>query len=166
MILSGPAGGVVGAAGFSRLIDRPNLITIDMGGTSLDASLVLDGSPIMYQGAEFEGLPINTPSLYIHTIGAGGGSLAYLDEAGALQVGPESAGADPGPAAYGRGGTDPTFTDAALAVGYLGTDTPLGGTLTLNAENSEKALSTVAEKTGYSVPDLALGVLNLSLIHI
>ena len=166
LILSGPAGGVVGAAGFSRLIDRPNLITIDMGGTSLDASLVLDGSPIMYQGAEFEGLPINTPSLYIHTIGAGGGSLAYLDEAGALQVGPESAGADPGPAAYGRGGTDPTFTDAALAVGYLGTDTPLGGTLTLNAENSEKALSTVAEKTGYSVPDLALGVLNISTTKI
>lgn len=166
LILSGPAGGVVGASGFSRLINRPNLITIDMGGTSLDASLVLDGSPIMYQGAEFEGLPINTPSLYIHTIGAGGGSLAYLDDAGALQVGPESAGADPGPAAYGRGGTKPTFTDAALAVGYLGTDTPLGGTLTLNAENSEKALRAVAEKTGYSVPDLALGILNISTTKI
>lgn len=166
LILSGPAGGVVGAAGFSRLIDRPNLITIDMGGTSLDASLVLNGSPVMYHGAEFEGLPINTPSLYIHTIGAGGGSLAYPDDAGALQVGPESAGADPGPAAYGRGGVEPTFTDAALAVGYLGTDTPLGGTLTLNKENAETALSTVAEKTGYSVPELALGVLNISTTKI
>lgn len=166
LILSGPAGGVVGAAGFSRLIDRPNLITIDMGGTSLDASLVLNGSPVMYHGAEFEGLPINTPSLYIHTIGAGGGSLAYPDDAGALQVGPESAGADPGPAAYGRGGTEPTFTDAALAVGYLGTDTPLGGTLTLSMENAESALSAVAEKTGYSVPELALGVLNISTTKI
>lgn len=166
LILSGPAGGVVGAASFSRLIDRPNLITIDMGGTSLDASLVLNGSPVMYHGAEFEGLPINTPSLYIHTIGAGGGSLAYLDDAGALQVGPESAGADPGPAAYGRGGVEPTFTDAALAAGYLGTDTPLGGTLTLNKENAETALSTVAEKTGYSVPELALGVLNISTTKI
>ncbi len=127
LILSGPAGGVVGAAGFSKLIDRPNLITIDMGGTSLDALLVLGGNPVLYHGAQFEGLPINTSSLYIHTIGAGGGSLGYLDEAGALQVGPKSAGAVPGPAAYGRGGTEPTFTDAALAVGYLGVDTPLGG---------------------------------------
>ena len=96
LILSGPAGGVVGAAAFAKLIGRPNLITIDMGGTSLDASLVQDGNPVLYHGAEFEGLPINTPSLYIHTIGAGGGSLGYLDEAGALQVGPKSAGAMPG----------------------------------------------------------------------
>ncbi|MGH8881954.1 MAG: hydantoinase/oxoprolinase N-terminal domain-containing protein, partial [Stackebrandtia sp.] len=92
LILSGPAGGVVGAAGFAKLLGRPNLITIDMGGTSLDASLVLDGAPVAHQGAEFEGMPINTPSLYIHTIGSGGGSLVYLDDAGALQVGPQSAG--------------------------------------------------------------------------
>lgn len=166
LILSGPAGGVVGAAGLSRLIDRPHLITIDMGGTSLDASLILDGSPVMHHGAEFEGLPINTPSLYIHTIGAGGGSLAYLDDAGALQVGPKSAGAVPGPAAYGQGGVEPTFTDAALAVGYLGTDTPLGGTLTLDRENAEAALSTVAEKSGHSVPELARGVLDISTAKI
>ncbi|EKU47558.1 5-oxoprolinase [Brevibacterium casei S18] len=166
LILSGPAGGVVGAAGLSKLIDRPNLITIDMGGTSLDASLVLDGEPIMYHGAEFEGLPINTPSLYIHTIGAGGGSIAYLDEAGALQVGPKSAGADPGPAAYGRGGTQPTFTDAALAVGYLGTDTPLGGTLTLDADKASAALRPLADALGYSVEELARGVLNISTTKI
>lgn len=162
LILSGPAGGVVGAAGFSKLIDRPNLITIDMGGTSLDASLVRDGEPVLYHGAEFEGLPINTPSLYIHTIGAGGGSLAYLDDAGALQVGPKSAGAVPGPAAYGLGGTEPTFTDAALAVGYLGTDTPLGGELTLNYEKSIESLTPIAEHLGLSVTELGRGILQIS----
>ncbi|GAA2902730.1 hydantoinase/oxoprolinase family protein [Microbacterium esteraromaticum] len=162
LILSGPAGGVVGAAAFAKLIDRPNLITIDMGGTSLDASLVQDGSPVLYHGAEFEGLPINTPSLYIHTIGAGGGSLGYLDEAGALQVGPKSAGAMPGPAAYGRGGTEPTFTDAALAIGYLGTDTPLGGELTLDREKSLTALSPIAEALGLSVTQLARGMVKIS----
>ncbi len=148
LILSGPAGGVIGAAAFSHLIDAPNLITIDMGGTSLDASLVVDSEPVLYQGAEFEGLPINTPSLYIHTIGAGGGSIAWLDGAGALQVGPQSAGASPGPASYGNGGTQPTFTDAALVLGYLGTETPLGGTLTLSKELAEKALEPIAARAG------------------
>lgn len=162
LILSGPAGGVVGAAAFAKLIDRPNLITIDMGGTSLDASLVQDGNPVLYHGAEFEGLPINTPSLYIHTIGAGGGSLGYLDEARALQVGPKSAGAMPGPAAYGRGGTEPTFTDAALAIGYLGMDTPLGGELTLDREKSLTALRPIAEELGLSVTQLARGMVKIS----
>ncbi len=162
LILSGPAGGVVGAAAFSKLIDRPNLITIDMGGTSLDASLVQNGQPVLYHGAEFEGLPINTPSLYIHTIGAGGGSLGYLDEAGALQVGPKSAGAVPGPAAYGRGGTQPTFTDAALAIGYLGVDTPLGGELTLDREKSIESLTSIAGELGLTVTQLARGMVKIS----
>ncbi len=162
LILSGPAGGVVGAAGFAKLIDRPNLITIDMGGTSLDASLVLGGEPVLYHGAEFEGLPINTPSLYIHTIGAGGGSLGYLDAGGALQVGPKSAGAVPGPAAYGRGGTEPTFTDAALAIGYLGTDTPLGGELTLDRDKAINALAPIAGELGISVTQLARGMVQIS----
>lgn len=162
LILSGPAGGVVGAAGFAKLLGRPNLITIDMGGTSLDASLVLDCAPVAHQGAEFEGMPINTPSLYIHTIGSGGGSLVYLDDAGALQVGPKSAGAVPGPVAYGRGGTRPTFTDAALAVGYLGTDTPLGGTLALDADAAREALRPIANQLGYSTEELARGVLRIT----
>lgn len=166
LILSGPAGGVVGAAGLSKLINRPNMITIDMGGTSLDASLVLEGEPILFRGAEFEGLPINTPSLYIHTIGAGGGSIAYLDEAGALQVGPKSAGADPGPAAYGLGGQQATFTDAALAVGYLGTDSPLGGTLTLDCDQAVEALHPLANTLNYSVAELARGILNISTTKI
>lgn len=162
LILSGPAGGVVGAAAFAEMTGRKNLITIDMGGTSLDASLVQNGKPISYHGAEFEGLPINTPSLYIHTIGAGGGSLGYLDEAGALQVGPKSAGAVPGPAAYGRGGTEPTFTDAALAIGYLGVDTPLGGELTLDRDKSIQSLTKIAEALDLHVIELARGMVQIS----
>lgn len=162
LVLSGPAGGVIGAVAFSKLVGQPNLITVDMGGTSLDASLVLDHEPVLYQGAEFEALPINMPSLYIHTIGAGGGSIAWLDGAGALQVGPQSAGASPGPASYGRGGNQPTFTDAAVVLGYLGSDTALGGTLTLDAALAEKALAPMAEPLGLSVPALARGIVRIS----
>ena len=166
LILSGPAGGVIGAAAFAGLIGEPNLITIDMGGTSLDASLILGGEPVLYQGAEFEELPINTPSLYIHTIGAGGGSIAWLDEAGALQVGPQSAGADPGPASYGRGGTAATFTDAALAIGYLGPDTPLGGRLALDPALAIAALEPLAAKLGLGVAELAHGIVRISTTKI
>jgi len=166
LILSGPAGGVIGAAALAELIAEPNLITIDMGGTSLDASLILNYEPVLYQGAEFEGLPINTPSLYIHTIGAGGGSIVHLDEAGALQVGPQRAGAAPGPASYGQGGTVPAFTDAALAIGYLGTETPLGGKLTLDAELATGALEPIAAELGMTVPALARGVVRISTTKI
>jgi N-methylhydantoinase A len=166
LILSGPAGGVIGAAAFAGIVGEPNLITIDMGGTSLDASLVVDGEPLLHQGAEFEGLPINTPSLYIHTIGAGGGSIASVDEAGALLVGPASAGAAPGPASYGRGGTLPTFTDAALAIGYLGVETPLGGTLVLDKALALQALTPLADTLGMTVPALARGIVRISCTKI
>lgn len=162
LILSGPAGGVIGAAGFAGMIDQPNLITIDMGGTSLDASLIIDGRPVLHQGAEFEGLPINTSSLYIHTIGAGGGSIAWIDEAGGLQVGPQSAGANPGPASYGIGGTSPTFTDAALVVGYLGPETPLGGTLTLDESLARSSLEPFAADMSMTVEAFARGVVQIS----
>lgn len=166
LILSGPAGGVIGAGAIAELIGQPNLITIDMGGTSLDASLIVDGKPVLYQGAEFEGMPINTPSLYIHTIGAGGGSIAWLDEGGALQVGPQSAGAQPGPASYGRGGTAPTFTDAALVLGYMGADSPLGGTLTLDTGLAEKALTPIADRLGLTPQALARGIVSISVTKI
>lgn len=166
LILSGPAGGVIGAAAFAGLIGEPNLITIDMGGTSLDASLIVDGRPVLHQGAEFEQLPINTPSLYIRTIGAGGGSIAWLDGASALQVGPQSAGADPGPASYGHGGTAPTFTDAALAIGYLGTGTPLGGRLILNDELAMAALEPLAANLSLSPLALARGIVRISATKI
>lgn len=166
LILSGPAGGVIGARAFSALIGEPDLITIDMGGTSLDASLIVDGEPVLHQGAEFEGLPINTPSLYIHTIGAGGGSIAWLDGADALQVGPQSAGADPGPASYGQGGGEPTFTDAALAVGYLGAATPLGGRLTLDEALAMAALKPLAARLNLTPLALARGIVRISTAKI
>jgi N-methylhydantoinase A len=121
---------------------------------------------VLHQGAEFEQLPINTPSLYIHTIGAGGGSIAWLDAAGALQVGPQSAGADPGPASYGYGGTAPTFTDAALAIGYLGTGTPLGGRLTLNDKLAMAALEPLATDVSLSSLALARGIVRISTTKI
>lgn len=166
LILSGPAGGVVGAAALSKELGEPNIITIDMGGTSLDASLVLDHEPVLYQGAEFEGLPINTRSLYIHTIGAGGGSLISLDKAGALQVGPQSAGADPGPAAYARGGELPTFTDAAVALGYMGADQALGGDLVLDADRADNALATVADELTMTTQQLAQGAIRIANMKI
>lgn len=166
LILSGPAGGVLGAAWFAKKVDYPNLITIDMGGTSLDASLVVDGEPLRHFEASFENLPMTLSSLYIHTIGAGGGSLVWLDEGGALQVGPGSAGADPGPAAYGRGGTSATFTDAALHTGYLSDEIALAGTLVLDKELAAKALRPHAEALGMTLDQLARGVLQISTTKI
>ncbi len=166
LILSGPAGGVLGAAWFAKAAGYPDLITIDMGGTSLDASLVVDGEPFTYFDASFEGLPINLASLYIHTIGAGGGSLVWIDEGNHLQVGPASAGADPGPAAYGKGGVQATFTDAALHVGYLGNDMALAGSLTLDKDLAAKALQVNADALGMPVDAVARGVLRISTTKI
>ena len=166
LILSGPAGGVLGAAWFAKATEYKNLITIDMGGTSLDASLVVDTQPLTYYEASFEGLPINLASLYIHTIGAGGGSLVWIDEGSHLQVGPMSAGADPGPAAYGQGGTEATFTDAALQVGYLGGSAALAGTLTLDEDLAKAALQKSAEALKMNVDEVALGVIRISVTKI
>lgn len=166
LILSGPAGGVLGASWFAQAAGHPNLITIDMGGTSLDASLIVNCEPLTYHDATFEGLPINLSSLYIHTIGAGGGSLVWIDEGNHLQVGPASAGAEPGPAAYGRGGTQATFTDAALYVGYLGSDMALAGSLTLDRECAAAALQTAASALGMSIESVARGVLRISTTKI
>jgi N-methylhydantoinase A len=166
LILSGPAGGVLGAAWFAKAAGYPNLITIDMGGTSLDASLVVEGQPFTYFDAAFEGLPINLASLYIHTIGAGGGSLVWIDEGNHLQVGPASAGADPGPAAYGRGGTEATFTDAALHVGYLGNDMALAGSLSLDPRLAANALQVSADALNMPLDAVARGVLRISTTKI
>jgi N-methylhydantoinase A len=166
LILSGPAGGVLGASWFAKAAGYPNLITIDMGGTSLDASLVVEGEPFTYFDASFEGLPINLASLYIHTIGAGGGSLVWIDEGDHLQVGPASAGADPGPAAYGRGGQQATFTDAALHVGYLGNDIALAGSLTLDQDLAAAALQSSADALGMPLDEVARGVLRISTTKI
>jgi len=133
-VLSGPAGGVVGAAAVARLSGFERVITFDMGGTSTDVALV-DGEPRPHTEAEVAGLPVRVPILDIHTVGAGGGSLARFDAGGALRVGPESAGADPGPICYGRG-LQPTVTDANLLLGRLQPDFFLGGTFTLDRERT------------------------------
>ncbi len=162
LVLSGPAGGLLGASWLAQATGEHNLITIDMGGTSIDVSLVIDGEPVRHYAAEFGGLPINVASLFINTIGAGGGSLVWLDEGDHLHVGPESAGAQPGPASYSRGGTLPTFTDAAVRVGYLGNDYGLAGGLELDTDAAARAIGDVAARLGMSEEDVAIGVLRIT----
>ena len=142
-LLSGPVGGAMGGVALSRLLGRPNLICVDMGGTSFDISLILEGRADVSNEAELEGFPVMMPVVNIHTIGAGGGSIAY-SEAGGLRVGPESAGADPGPACYGRGGTRPTVTDANLVLGRVDPDWFAGGTMQLDTDAAKRSVSTLA----------------------
>ncbi|ELY80105.1 hydantoinase/oxoprolinase family protein [Natrinema gari] len=146
--LSGPAAGVVGAAATVDDADVEGLVTFDMGGTSSDVSLVRDGRAERTTDAEIDGLPIRTPMVDVNTVGAGGGSIAWVDSGGALRVGPESSGADPGPACYGRGGTRPTVTDANVVLGYIGPETALGGEMTLDIEAAREALERLADEAG------------------
>ena len=157
-LLSGPVGGTIGGAALSRAIDRPNLLCVDMGGTSFDLSLIIDGRPTVSTETDLEGLPILMPLVDIHTIGAGGGSLAWL-EAGGLRVGPQSAGAMPGPACYGRGGTQPTVTDANLFLGRLDPEFFLGGRMRLDEEAAARAVRLVAGQIGLEDTAFAEGML-------
>ena len=157
-LLSGPVGGTIGGAALARSTGRRNLLCIDMGGTSFDLSLVVDGQPTVSTETELEGLPVLMPLVDIHTIGAGGGSLAWL-EAGGLRVGPQSAGADPGPACYGRGGTQPTVTDANLFLGRLDSGYFLGGRMQLDESAAEGALASVSAEVGLGTTELAEGML-------
>ena len=163
LVLSGPAGGVIGASALSSLIDAKNLITLDMGGTSLDASLIVDGQTQVDTDATFESFPISLPILDIKTIGAGGGSIGWIDEGGHLQMGPQSAGAMPGPACYGKGGQQPTFTDAALTVGYLDPTNFLGGEIALESELARRAIhEQLANPLGLALNQVAAGMLRMS----
>jgi N-methylhydantoinase A len=160
-VLSGPAGGVVGAAATARASGFENIIAFDMGGTSTDVSLV-EGSITTANDAQISGLPISVPMLDIHTVGAGGGSLARFDAAGALRVGPESAGADPGPICYGRG-TEPTVTDANLLLGRLQPTRFLGGNFTLDFERTRRITQAWLKKNQSSLPleKFAAGVIRV-----
>ena len=140
-ILSGPAGGVSAAAYIGQLLGEPKLIAFDMGGTSTDISLIENGVPHVANEKFEAGWKIAAPMIDIHTLGAGGGSIARVDEGGILHVGPESAGAEPGPACYGRGGENPTVTDASLALGYLDAANFLGGRASLDTVAAEQALA-------------------------
>jgi N-methylhydantoinase A len=142
-ILSGPAGGVVGALRSALVAGSPDLITFDMGGTSTDVALCAEGEMRTTNEATVAALPVAVPVLDIHTVGAGGGSIARVDAGGSLRVGPESAGAEPGPAAYGRG-TEPTVTDANLVLGRFGGAQLLGGDFKLDAERAHDALAQLA----------------------
>ena len=161
-ILSGPAGGAAGAAHVARQLGEERVIALDMGGTSTDITLIEAGSPHI-TGEKFEsGWKIAVPTVDIHTLGAGGGSIARVDEGGVLRVGPTSAGADPGPACYGRGGTQPTVTDAALVLGLLDTGRFLGGAVELEPDLAIEAIQTnVAEPLGLDVEAAAEGILRV-----
>ena len=141
LLLSGPAGGVRAAAAVAAACGHPDAISFDMGGTSTDVCLILDGEPAPAAAREIDGLPVRLPALDVHTIGAGGGSIAEIDPGGALRVGPASAGAVPGPACYGRGGTRPTVTDADLVLGRIPADTAFSGLGTLDHAAAERVLA-------------------------
>ena len=143
LALSGPAGGVIGARLVGAAVGLPDLLTLDMGGTSADASLVSGGSPLGDGGGAVAGIPLALPAVLIETVSAGGGSVARIDEGGALKVGPESAGAVPGPACYGRGGTRPTVTDACLVLRWLDAQHPLADAVRLDRDAAEQALSSL-----------------------
>jgi len=162
-VLSGPAGGVVSAAEISLRAGFPDIVTMDMGGTSTDISLIINGKPQVTTQADLEGMPIRVPVVDINAIGAGGGSIASIDEGGALRVGPRSAEAIPGPACYGRGGTLPTVTDANLVVGRLGAETALGGSMKLDRDAASAALDAeVAKPLSLSTTQAATGVLRVA----
>jgi N-methylhydantoinase A len=156
-LLSGPVGGTMGGVALARMLGRPNLICVDMGGTSFDVSLVVDGKPDVSSEASLEGFPLLMSVVNIHTIGAGGGSIAYA-EAGGLRVGPESAGADPGPACYGRGGTRPTVTDANLVLGRVDPAWFAGGQMTLDVDAARGAVAALATELELQPVELAEGI--------
>ncbi len=160
-LLSGPVGGAIGGAALARTVDRPNLICMDMGGTSFDVSLIVDGRPDQSSEASLEGLPMLMSTVNIHTVGAGGGSVARV-EAGGLRVGPQSAAASPGPACYGRGGTEPTVTDANLVLGRLDDNRFAGGRLQLRGDLAERALAALGTELGLDVHAMAEGVCDVA----
>ena len=164
ILLSGPAGGVIGGACEGEMADVPNIITVDIGGTSADISTIPGGTVKIMNPRDtyVSGHPVLTPMIDMVTIGAGGGSVAFIDEAGAFHVGPRSAGSEPGPACYGRGGEEPTVTDAQIVLGRLDPDMALGGDLRLDAELARKAVEEkIAGPLGLSVKDAALGILKI-----
>jgi N-methylhydantoinase A len=162
-LLSGLAAGVLGGKWIGDLTSHNRLITFDIGGTSADIGIIVDGvfSETDARSTSIAGFPLLTPMIDIHTIGAGGGSIAHIDRGGAFRVGPQSAGAVPGPAAYGRGGTEPTVTDANLVLGRLAAQDFLGGGMTLDEAASRKVVGELSERLGMSINETAEGILTI-----
>lgn len=164
MVLSGPAGGLAAAHYLGELIRQPRLLTFDMGGTSTDVALI-DGELVLTNEGRIGRYPVAIPMVDMHTIGAGGGSIASVDEGGLLKVGPESAGAAPGPACYAQGGQQATVTDANLVLGRLQADAFLGGSMQLDIAAAEQAIQCIADKLGLSLEQTALGIIDLANEH-
>jgi N-methylhydantoinase A len=161
-ILSGPAGGAAGAAFVARAADERDALCFDMGGTSCDVCVIDNGSVQESSGGEIAGRPVALPMLAVHTVGAGGGSIAWRDPGGALRVGPRSAGAEPGPACYGRGGTEPTVTDANLLLGYLGSEGPLAGGVELDHDAAQLAVERLAKELELDPIACAEGIIRVA----
>jgi N-methylhydantoinase A len=160
--LSGPAGGVIAAAWMSGKLNNQNFITLDMGGTSADVCLISQGVPAFSTERSLAGYPVKVPMLDINTIGAGGGSIAWVDEGGALKVGPSSAGAAPGAACYGKGGTMPTVTDANLLLGRIASDDFLGGRMPIHPELANEAITKhIGQPLGMNSQEAARGIITL-----
>jgi len=164
LLLSGPAGGLAGAQFVARMVGREKLLTFDMGGTSTDVALI-DGEISLTSQGKIAGYPVAVSMVDMHTIGAGGGSLARIDAGGLLQVGPESAGANPGPACYGKGGKQATVTDANLVLGRLRVDAFLGGEMALDEQASRQAVAQIADEMGLSVEATAEGIIKIANEH-
>ncbi len=160
-ILSGPAAGVLGSIHVALESSHRNVITLDMGGTSADVGLIRDGEADLSTSRDVAGFPVRLPMIDIHTVGAGGGSVAWIDRDGLLKVGPRSAGADPGPACYGRGGVEPTVSDANAVLGRLDPSGLLGGKMKIDLEAARNAIRRVAEPIGHSVEATALGITDI-----
>jgi N-methylhydantoinase A len=161
-VLSGPAGGVVGAAYAAAASGYEDLLTFDMGGTSTDVAPVIAGEAQTTTDSVVAGVPLKLPMVDVHTVSAGGGSIAWADAGGALRVGPQSAGAEPGPAAYGAGGEEPTVTDANLFLGYLEDGATLGGEVVLQRELAEEALERLGSQLGLDALQTARGIVRVA----
>src|ERR671911_331128 len=159
--LSGPSGGVTGSAYLAREIGVPDILTFDMGGTSTDVSLCLNGETPVRRDIQLGYFQFKSPAVDVHSVGAGGGSIAFVSASGALQVGPASAGADPGPAAYGRGGGAPTVTHANVVLHRIPPGVALGGTLEMDEEAARKAVGTITEQLGMGVEEAAEAILEI-----
>lgn len=163
MLLSGPAAGILGAIHMAKLAGFDNILTSDVGGTSTDVSLIENQTPMYTSSSMVESYPVKTPMLDIVTVGSGGGSIAWTDDYGNLKVGPQSAGADPGPICYGNGGSDPTVTDAGLILGRL-PDKLIGGEIQLDREAAREAFEKLGKQHGMSAEKVAAGVLELAAV--
>ena len=168
LLLSGPAGGVIGSAFLGNIAGYPNVISFDMGGTSCDISLIRNATPNLSTPinatsthCKFEGWDVLIPFIDIHTIGSGGGSIAWIDKGGMVHVGPESAGADPGPACYGKGGAEATVTDANVVLGYIDPHYYLGGQIELHRDEAERAVSRLAQRLDISRTEAADGIFRI-----